>query len=147
MVSNEEEIKEKEEKVKQIEEQLKHRNEQLAEAIRNLKGKDLDKYSCKCFVCPNIDHIDIKGKELGLSGGTIELARDIAIEYLKKTYHKPKYSSINFLVPAFLYIASFQRDEVRTQKEVAHVCGYSEVTVRKWVKEIKNELDIKVDFH
>ncbi len=144
MVSNEEEIKEKEEQLKQIAEQLKQLEFKKAEAIRNLKGKDLDKYSCKVFVCPNINQIDIKGKELSLSGGAIELARDIAIAYLKKTYHKPKYSSINFLVPAFLYIASFLKNEARTQKEVARVCGFTEVTVRRWTKEIKNELNIKI---
>lgn len=143
MVSIEEEIKEKEEQIKQINERIKELELKKAEAIKNLRGKDLEKYSCKVFVCPNINQIDTKGKELGLSEDTIEIARNIAIKYLKKTYHEPEYNSINFLVPAFLYITSSLSKEIRTQKDVASVCSCTEVTVRRWANEIIKELEIK----
>lgn len=147
MVSNEDEISEKEKELKQIYEQIGQLEQEKIKTIRNLKGKDLEKFVCKTYVCPDINQIDVKGKELGLSEDTIDLARNIATKYLKKTYHKPNFS-IKYLVPAFLYIASslikeFSPQDFRTQKEVAKVCKCSEVTVRKRTREIKNELNIK----
>jgi len=136
-----EEIKEKEEAVEEIRKRIKALELKKAEAIKGLKGKDLEEYTCKEFICPNLNQIDIKGKELGLSEDAIKLARNVATDYFRKTYHKPKYGSLNFLVPTFLYIAASLSKEVRTQKEVASVCGCSEVTLRKWINEIIKELE------
>ncbi|MBZ5529590.1 MAG: hypothetical protein LAN71_17045 [Acidobacteriia bacterium] len=50
---------------------------------------NLEEIDCKTFACPSLNLIDEKGKELRLKDVTIKKAKDMAIEYLKKTYHVP----------------------------------------------------------
>jgi len=109
---------------------------------------------CKVFVCPNLSLIDIKGKELGLSEDAIKESKELAITYLKKTYHHPKYSSIKKVLPSFIYITgilrynqkglrgSGDRGDHRTQRDVAKVFGCSEANLRKWNMQITTELNI-----
>ena len=111
--------------------------------LQNLR-KDLDKKGCKAFVCPNLSLIDKKGKELQLKDATIKKAKDIAVEYFKKTYHRPHYSSVKYLLPAFIYIASILENERRTQWDVANIFGMTITTIRKWYRDISDVLDIKI---
>ena len=108
------------------------------------RGKDLDKQACKKFVCPNLSLIDEKGKELHLKDGTIKRARDMAIEYFKKTYREPHYSSVRHLLPSFIYIASIIENDRRTQWDIENVYGINCVTIRKWNRDISDVLNIKI---
>lgn len=108
------------------------------------RRKDLDKQACKTFVCPNLSLIEEKGKELYLKDETIKRAKDMAIEYFKKTYREPHYSSAKHLLPAFIYIASIIEDDRRTQWDIEKVCGINSVTIRKWYRNISDTLNIKV---
>lgn len=108
------------------------------------RRKDLDKQACKTFVCPNLSLIDEKGKELNLKDETIKTAKDMAIEYFKKTYRMPHYSSAKHLLPAFTYIASILKNERKTQWDIEIVYGVSCVTIRKWYLDISKVLNIKV---
>ncbi len=58
----------------------------------------------KDSVCPDLDIIKEKGKELNLREGTITKAKNFAIEYFKKTDKMPRHPEM--LMPAFLYIAA-----------------------------------------
>lgn len=108
------------------------------------RRKDLDKQACKKFVCPNLSLIEEKGKELHLKDKTIKRARDMAIEYFKKTYREPHYSSAKHLLPAFTYITSIIEDERRTQWDIENVYGINSVTIRKWYRDISDVLNIKI---
>ena len=66
----------------------------MANSLQN-HGKELEKQACKTFVCPNLSLIDKKGRGLQLNGATIKRAKDLAIEYFKKTYRDHHYSSVN----------------------------------------------------
>ena len=105
------------------------------------KAKDLEIRACKEFICPNLGLIEQKGKELYLSDETIKRAKDLAIEYLKKTYHTPHYSHIKYLLPSFLYMASILDHDRRFQDQVAEVFGISTVTIRKWNEDIMNTME------
>lgn len=109
---------------------------------KNLKNLEVE--GCKVFVCPNLNLIDIKGKELGLSEEAIKESKDLAITYLKKTYHHPKYSSIKKVLPSFIYITGILRGQGdrRTQHEVANVFGCTAANVRRWYMKIANELSL-----
>lgn len=105
---------------------------------------ELEVIGCKTFACPNLNLIDEKGKELGLRDETIKRAKDMAIEYLKKTYHKPHYSSSIYLLPSFVYIASILEGNAISQKMVRDVFGASDATMRKWNKDIVDTLRLKM---
>lgn len=107
-------------------------------------NKELEKKACEIFVCPNLSLIDQKGKELNLKDSTIKRAKDLAIEFFKKTYHKPPYSSAVFLLPSFLYIASVLEGERKFQIEVAAVFGTTSATINRWNKTIIKILGLKL---
>lgn len=109
-----------------------------------MTAKELEMLGCRTFVCPNLSLIDEKGKELGLREETIKKAKDIAISYFKKTYHRPPYSSAKHLLPSFIYIASVVERERRTQTDIADVFGMSHSTIRKWYNGIIDALDIRI---
>lgn len=108
------------------------------------KAKDLEIRGCKEFICPNLGLIEQKGKDLYLNDETVKRARGLAIEYLKKTYHAPRYSHIKYLLPSFLYIASIIDDDRRHQDKVADAFGISTKTVRKWNEDIIYTLDLYI---
>lgn len=107
--------------------------------------QELEMQAYKTFVCPNIGIIDEKGKVLGLKNDTIERAKNIAIEYFKKTYHKPRYSSAKYVFPAFIYIASILEDDIRPQTQISIVFSTTTVTIKRWYKEIVNTLNIELN--
>ena len=106
--------------------------------------KELDIQGCRTFVCPNISLIDEKGKELLLKDETIKRAKELAIEYFKKTYRMPHYSSARHLLPAFIYIASVLEGDRRFQKEVAEVFGTTNVTITKWYRDIVETMGLNL---
>ena len=104
---------------------------------------ELELMGCKKFICPNISLIDEKGKELGLRDVTIRKAKDIAVEYFRKTYHSPRYSSVRHVLPAMVYIASkLERDKI-TQKDIANGFDVSHCTINKWYKDVMKVLGIE----
>jgi len=109
-----------------------------------MTAKELEILGCRTFVCPNLKLIDEKGKELNLSEDTIKKAKDMAVEYFKKTYRRPHYSSAKHVLPAFVHIASIVKGEKRSQSNVADIFGFSHSTVRKWYFDIIDTLDIKI---
>jgi transcription initiation factor TFIIIB Brf1 subunit/transcription initiation factor TFIIB len=109
-----------------------------------MTSTDLETKAYEVFVYPNLSIIDIKGKKLKLKDETIKHAQELAIEYIKKTYHQPRYSHIKFLLPAFVYIAAILDDDRRTQYDVAQAFGITESSVRKWFSHIKDIMDIKI---
>ena len=74
-------------------------------------SKELDMLACRTYVCPNMGLIEEKGKELGLDDRIIERAKNMAVEYFKKTYHKPHYSSAKYVLPSFIYVAAIREGE------------------------------------
>lgn len=107
--------------------------------------KELEIQGCRTFVCPNISLIEEKGKELLLKDSTIKRAKELAVEYFKKTYKSPRYSSAKHLLPSFLYVASILEGERRFQKEIADVFGTTNVTtIKKWYRDIIETMDLTI---
>jgi len=116
--------------------------------IDTKETSDLEIQGYNIFVYPNLALIDIKCKELGLSDNVVERAKSLADEYIKRTYRRPRYSSIKHVIPAFVYIASILEndwDNRKTQFEVAKAFGTAEGTVRKWYRDVIEILDIRKD--
>jgi transcription initiation factor TFIIIB Brf1 subunit/transcription initiation factor TFIIB len=104
---------------------------------------ELERMGCRKFVCPNISLIDEKGKELGLRDVTIRKAKEIAVEYFRKTYHHPHYSSVKHVLPSMVYIASkLERDKI-IQRDIAKGFDVSHCTINKWYKDVMKVLDIE----
>ncbi len=110
-----------------------------------MTNKELDILACKKFVCPNIGLIDQKGKELELKDETIKKAKDLAVEYFKRTYHSPRYSSVKSLLPSFVLAASILEGDRRFQSKVAKAFGVSNATIRKWYIDIIDTMDLKIE--
>lgn len=124
-------------------------------------NKELEKEACHTFVCPNISLIDEACKKVGISPEIIETTKDLAVEYFKRTYHRPRYGSVKLLLPAFLYIAlnmqirdgkrvvdvwgRARTDTEYTQSLCSLIFGANVVTTRKWVIDIVTEL--KIDYY
>jgi transcription initiation factor TFIIIB Brf1 subunit/transcription initiation factor TFIIB len=106
--------------------------------------KELEIQGCRTFVCPNINLIEEKGKELLLKDSTIKRAKDMAIGYFKKTYSRPHYSSAKHLLPAFIYVASILEGDRRFQKEIAEVFGTTNVTITKWYRDIVETMGLTI---
>lgn len=106
--------------------------------------QELEIQACKTFVCPNIGTIETKGKILDLREGTIERAKNMAIEYFRKTYHKPSYSSVKYVLPAFVYIAAILEDDRRSQTQISYAFSVTKATIKKWYREVLNTLDIEL---
>lgn len=107
-------------------------------------ARELEIQGYETYVYPVISLIDNKCKELNLKDDTIERAKKMAIKYIKDTYCKPRYTSIKYLLPAFVYLASIINDDKRTQREIADIFMTTESTIRKWYPDIANTLGIKI---
>lgn len=108
-------------------------------------NKELELKACKLFVCPNLNIIDIICKELDFENDDVaKKAKELAIEYLKKTYHKPKYSHVKFILPACVYLASILNGEHRTQSEISSVANCCTSSITKWWNDIADELDLSI---
>lgn len=106
--------------------------------------ENLETQAYELFVYPNLVLIDKNCKKLGLKDETIKYAKDLAIEYIKKTYHQPRYSHIKFLLPAFVHIASILNDDRRTQRDIAEAFGVTSTLIRKWYLHIVEIMNIKI---
>lgn len=115
--------------------------------INQMTIKELEIQGCKTFVCPNLSLIDEKGKELDLREGTIKKAKELAIEYFKKTYHNPRYAHAEVLFPAFLYLACIVEDDTKRQIDIAKTFSVSEPSISLWYKDITDTLGIKIIRH
>lgn len=104
----------------------------------------LETQAYELFVYPNLALIEENCKKLGLKDETIKKAKDLAIKYIKKTYHQPRYSHIKFLLPAFVYIASILNDDRRTQREIAEAFGVTSTLIRKWYLHIVDVMNIEI---
>lgn len=109
-----------------------------------LIGKGLEREGCKVFVCPNISLIYEFCKRLNLTDAVAECAKEMAIDYFKKTYHSPKYSSAKPVIIACIYIASITKNEPKNQLELGEICGCSYFSIRKWYRAVADELDIEI---
>lgn len=107
-------------------------------------SEDLETKGYEVFVYPSLTIINQRGKELGLKDETIRDAQELASEYIKKTYHEPRYSHIKFLLPAFIYIAAIRNDDRKTQYKIAQVFGTTESSIRKWYSHIKTAMNIEI---
>ncbi|MDP2755655.1 MAG: hypothetical protein Q8P40_14875 [Nitrospirota bacterium] len=107
--------------------------------------QELEILGCRTFVCPNLKIIDEKCKELHLRKDTIEKAKDLALQYFKKTYKSPRYSSAKHLLASFVYIAVKLKCEKRYHYEIEEAFGTNHVTINKWYHDIVETLDIEVD--
>lgn len=105
---------------------------------------ELEAIGCKTFACSSLNLIDEKGKELGLRDSTIKRAKDMASEYLKKTYHRPRYSSVIYLLPSFVHIASILEEDPILKSKIMNVFGSSGPTITKWDKDIIDTLNIQI---
>lgn len=95
-------------------------------------------------------------RKLGLDEETIKRCRDIGIEYLKKTYHMPTYASINYVIPAFIYIGAnmYYEDRIRYimcgnikkkigMSEIVTLYDVSVATGSKWLNNVISVLEIR----
>lgn len=105
--------------------------------------KELEILGCRRFVCPNLSIIDEKGKELNLREETIKRSKDMAIEYFKKTYHKPHYSSARHVIPGIVYIAAILENDRRSQEDIKKIFDTSHKTITRWYRDVMDVLDIK----
>ena len=115
----------------------------MNEMNTNQKAKELEIQGCRTFVCPNLSSLDEKCKGLDLKNETIKRAKDMAIEYFRKTYRMPHYSSAKHVLPAFVYIASILEGEKRSKKNVSKIFGTSELTIKRWYRDIMKTLNIE----
>ncbi|WP_440059936.1 transcription initiation factor IIB [Thermogladius sp. 4427co] len=88
-----------------------------------------------------IDFIPRIAHALGLSGEIVKNATEILNKVRNKGITAGKDPA--GLAAAAVYIAALQAGEKRTQKEVAHVAGVTEVTVRNRYKEIIEALGLE----
>lgn len=120
-------------------------------------NKELDLEACRVFVCPNINLVDEKCRENNISPEIIENIKGMLHEYLKATYHYPRYRDVKMLFPAVLYIVTNMKimngkKTVDTRGNTSYgytldfccsVFGFStSTTTRKWVRDILKELKI-----
>lgn len=105
--------------------------------------KELEIQGCRKFVCPNLSLIDEKGRELNLREDTIKRSKDMAIEYFKKTYHKPHYSSARHVLPGIVYIVSILEGDRRSQGDIVKIFDVSHKTITRWYRDVMDTLNIK----
>lgn len=106
--------------------------------------KKLEIQGCRTFVCPNLSLIDEKGKELNLMEETIKRSKDIAIEFFRKTYHKPNFSSAKHVIPGIVYLACILEGDKRFRSDIADTFGTTGLTVTKWYRVVVATLDIEI---
>lgn len=104
----------------------------------------LETQAYELFVYPNLVLIDENCKKLGFKDETIKQAKYLATEYIKKTYHQPRYSHIKFLLPAFVHISSILNDDRRTQREIAEAFGVTSTLIRKWYLHIVDVMNLNI---
>lgn len=107
------------------------------------KLKNLEMKGCRTFICPNLNLMEIKCKELNIREDIIERSKSMAFEYFKKTYHKPHYSSARHVMPAIVYVACILEGYKISKVKIAKMFSTSTVTVRKWYVDIMEVLSIK----
>jgi transcription initiation factor TFIIIB Brf1 subunit/transcription initiation factor TFIIB len=105
--------------------------------------KKLEIQGCRKFVCPNLGMIEEKCKDANIREDIIERSKNMAVEYFKKTYHNPHYSSARHVLPAIVYIASILEGDKKSKVYIAKVFDVSYITVRKWQPDIMKVLDIE----
>lgn len=106
--------------------------------------KKLEIQGCRTFVCPNLSLIDEKGKELNLREDTIKRSKDMAIEFFRKTYHKPNFSSARRVIPGIVYLACKLEDDKRLRDDIAKTFGVSGCIVTKWYRGVATTLGIEI---
>lgn len=106
--------------------------------------KKLEIQGCRTFVCPNLSLIDEKGKELNLREDTIKRSKDMAIEFFRKTYHKPRFSSARHVIPGIVYLACILEDDKRLRDDIAKAFGVGSCTVTKWSRGVIVTLGIEI---
>lgn len=100
--------------------------------------------------------MDTNCKKLGLDDETAKICKSIATEYLKKTYHEPKYASIKSVIPAFIYIGAnmYYEDRIRYimcgnikkkigMAEIVTLYHVSVATGSKWFNNVISMLGIR----
>ena len=116
---------------------------------------ELDKIGCKTFCCPNLDIIDENCKKMGLNVNVAKRAKDIAVDYLRKTYHNPLYTGVGTVLNGAICLASILEGQYITPYEMYQILknlpsngkrGHSQVSIKKWVGIIVKELDIDIQF-
>lgn len=105
--------------------------------------EELEMQGCKTFICPNLSIMEEKCKEANIETNIIERSKSMAIEYFRKTYRRPHYSSARHVIPAIVYIASILEGDKRSKVKIAKAFGVSHVTIRKWQSDVMEVLDIK----
>lgn len=105
-----------------------------------MTNKELDIAGCRTFVCPNMDLLNQWARRLKLSDTVLEKAKAITNEYVKRTYHRPKYTSIKPVLAACLYIAAIICGERRTQEEIHKISRVSHRSICKWYMAVYDEL-------
>ena len=81
-------------------------------------------------------------EKTGISGQTQGLAIKILYEARRRRAAAGK--DPMGLAAAALYIACLQRNEKKTQKDIAEAAGVTEVTVRNRYKSLKRQLDLSI---
>lgn len=105
--------------------------------------KTLEMQGCRTFVCPNLSIIEEKCKTSNIRSDIVERSKSMAMEYFRKTYHRPHYSSARHVIPAIVYIASILEGDKRSKVYIANIFGVSYITIRKWQTDVMEVLDIE----
>lgn len=87
--------------------------------------------------------MESKCKELNIREEIIDRSKSMAIEYFKKTCHKPHYSSASHVIPAIVYIVCILEGDKRFKTDIAKTFGISSVTIRKWQVDVMGIMNIK----
>lgn len=119
-----------------------------------MANKELEILACRTIVCPNFNFFNQICEYNNIPEDLRDKAKEMAYEFLKRTYHIQHYGAIKSLFPAFLFMAmSMHTDPIDGKRKVEsriprnverHYLdfGYTEHTVRKWVRKICHELGI-----
>ena len=90
-----------------------------------------------------VDYLSRFASELGMDASTELIARRIC-EKLEEMEMDSGRGPCG-LAASSLYIAGVMNDQRRTQREIAQVCGVTEVTIRNRYKEISTSLDLDLE--
>jgi len=141
---------------------VENRVKEILDAIRNVGKKALLKFIKELDGYDGPLKIEKEQMDKALETISVELRRSIerAISNIR-AFHKAQKTLLNKmaldtekgvtagkdpagLAAAAVYIAALLSGERRTQKEIAHVAGVTEVTVRNRYKELAKELGIEL---
>lgn len=90
-----------------------------------------------------VHYVSKFGTMLRASGEAQKLAKDILSKAIKRGLISGR--GPTGVAAAAIYIASAMTGEKKTQKEVADIAGVTEVTIRNRYRELKKELNLKVN--